>query len=308
MAPTFPFLVGCGRSGTTLLRAMVDSHPQIAIPPGSGFVRQLVRDPGLAETGGRFDRERFVAFLGGHERFPAWGLDALALDAALDPEPPDLGEALRRVYAAYAASEGKPRYGDKTHRYVMDIGVLAARFPESRFVHIVRDGRNVALSLVEAPFGPSNLTEAAAFWRGRVGRGRADGQRLGPRRYLEIHYEDLVADPEATLRAVCGFLDLAWDEAMLRYYERAGAVARGLRYPQIHRALSEPTRVTRDWRTTLSTRDLERFEAVAGSTLIAFGYERGAQVPVHLQVEAGVRRLRGEVHRGLGRMRRGVVA
>src|SRR4051794_27962840 len=135
--PIFPFVVGCSRSGTTLLRALLDAHPLLAVPPESHFavaprLRRLGRDPW----------------------FRLWGI-----------EPPDLrgldvADAVRAVFAAYAAAQGKPRYADKTPHYVSHLPLLAERFPEARFVHVVRDGRDVALSLLEVPWGPDDVEGA----------------------------------------------------------------------------------------------------------------------------------------------------
>jgi hypothetical protein len=162
---------------------------------------------------------------------------------------------------------------------------IAELLPEARFVHIIRDGRNVALSLTEAPFGPDSLEAAARFWSRRVEKGRADGRALGPDWYREVRYEDLVEDPEAQLRPLCDFLDLPYDDAMLHYYERDAGISRGLKNPEIHRNLAQPpTRNVRDWREQMSPRDVARFESIAGAALEDFGYERSHDVP--LQVRA----------------------
>ena len=196
---SFPFVVGCSRSGTTLLRAMLDAHPALAVPPESHFAlapsvralrRALRRDPWFA----------------------LWGIEA--------PDLHGLGcaDAVRAVFAAYAAARGKPRYADKTPHYVSHLPELAARFPEAQFVHVVRDGRDVALSLLEVPWGPDTLEDAARHWRRRVLEGRDAG--LPPDRYRELRYEALVADPERELRALAPWLGLEYAAAMLAYPDR----------------------------------------------------------------------------------------
>src|SRR5436190_20440848 len=102
------------------------------------------------------------------------------------------------------------------------MGLLAGLFPEARYVHIVRDVRSVALSLVEMPkeWGTQTVPEGAARWRHRVGRGHAEGRALGPDRYLEVRYEDLVDEPERELRRILQFVLLPWDAAVLQYAER----------------------------------------------------------------------------------------
>lgn len=289
--PAFPFFLGCGRSGTTLVRVMFDAHPDLAIPPGCGLVRRLGNQRERYETSSGFDLERFETDVLNHERFPSWEVDPAILGAALRELPPvDLPDAFRRVYTVYADAQGKPRYGNKTHSYVLAIPLLAELFPEAKFVHIVRDGRNTALSLIEAPFGPTTVEGAARFWRYRVEQARSDGMRLGSDRYREVHYEDIVSDPRGALRPLCDFLGLAFDESMLRYYEREGGPARGLKFPQIHTHLTKPpTKNIRDWRDQLKGKDLVRFESIAGPTLERFGYERTASIPMGLRVEERLR-------------------
>jgi Sulfotransferase family len=283
----FPFFVGCGRSGTTLIRVMFDAHPMMAIPSGTGLIKRLAEDRALYERPDGFDVERFGAEEVVSGRFSSWGLGPEDLRASLaDPRPVDLPDAVRRVYATFAATQRKPRYGNKSHGYVLAIPLIASVFPEARFVHIVRDGRNVALSLMEVPFGPSRIEAAARFWRRRVHQGRSDGRQLGPSRYREVRYEDLVADPAGVLPTLCEFLDLPFDPSMLRYYEKQARVAHTLKYPEIHRNLAEPPKPNvRDWRNVLDKRDLAKFEAVAGSTLRDFGYERASDIPRRLLAE-----------------------
>ena len=241
--PIFPFVVGCSRSGTTLLRALLDAHPLLAVPPESHFAvlprLRLRRDPW----------------------FRLWEID-----------PPDLrglgvADAVRAVFAAYAAAHGKPRYADKTPHYVSHLPLLADRFPEARFVHVVRDGRDVALSLLEVPWGPDDLEGAALHWRRRVLEGRAAG--LGPARYRELRYEALVADPERELRGLAAWLELSYDPAMLDPARRPVAMP----YPEHHHRLAlAPTPGLRDWRREMSAADAARFQAVAGDALAELGY------------------------------------
>jgi hypothetical protein len=105
----FLFIVGCGRSGTTLLRAMLDSHPLMAVPPESYFVAQMATRRRDYEADGTLLLERFIADLENNPRYRKWGLDRQQLLAALEPTPGSLADAVRRVFQAYADSFGKPR-------------------------------------------------------------------------------------------------------------------------------------------------------------------------------------------------------
>jgi Sulfotransferase family len=269
----FPFLVGSGRSGTTMLRLMIDAHPQMAVPPEAFF--PMAPPLSWCDADGRVEPQKAVMDLTSQPWFADWGLPAGAFSASVEmEEPADYASVLRRMFRIYADLEGKARYGSKTPQHILSIPELATLFPESRFVHIVRDGRDVALSFLDVHFGPSDLLFAARVWRKRVQRGRAAGQALGDR-YLEVRYEDLVSDPERALRRICGTLDLEFDDAMLRYYERDARTIAGVAGHYFHRnATKPPTKGLRDWRSQMSRSDILLFESVAGPALEAFGYER----------------------------------
>lgn len=268
-----PLLVGCRRSGTTLLRVMFDANPQLAVPLEAYF--PIRPRASWLDADGTLDAGRALARL----RQTGWfvklrlsdeALDAVAADEAIATYP----DLLRALYRAYAQAQGKPRYGDKTPRHVIYLPELAQMFPEARFVHIVRDGRDVALSLLDVDKEMPDLRAAARFWRDRVTKAREDGRALGEDRYVEVRYEDLLDDTEGELRRLCAVVDLPYDDAMLRYYERIPDMVIGTGE---HRKLSKPpTKGLRDWRTVLSPSDVAAFDAIAGDTLEAFGYERGA--------------------------------
>ncbi|HXJ65498.1 MAG TPA: sulfotransferase [Actinomycetota bacterium] len=279
--PPFPFLVGSERSGTTLFRLMLDAHPDMAIPPESYFIVDLYRRRKRYERKGqRYNTIAVANDLAGSRWFRAWGMPPKELATAMQRENDvDFAEAMRKVYRGYARMHGKSRYGDKTPAYVQHIRVLSQIFPESRFVHLIRDGRNVALSLTEVKWGPPDVVEGALQWKERVLRGRQAGAQLGSERYREARYERLVDEPEPVLREVSAFVELRFDEAMLRHSETASARVPG-RADGLHaRAATAPASDGRDWRRDMSREDLEAVEAAAGDLLEELGYERGAPDP-----------------------------
>jgi hypothetical protein len=291
----FPFFVGCGRSGTTLVRAMFDSHPEMAIPHESHFIVPLARGRSRYERPEGFATETFVADLVQHPWFSRWGLAEDEVRESLRSNPPaDCPEAIRRLFTLYARRRSKPRYADKTPGYVNHLSLLAAFLPEARFVHVIRDGREVALSLLEMEWGPTSFRDAAFYWKERVERGRRTGGRLGSERYREVRYEELVRDPEARLRELCAFVGVPFDSTMLRYHDRAEDVVTAAEFPHRHRRLFlPPTEGLRDWRRQMSLEELARFEAVAGGLLSELGYERGLDsLPVWTVVGAALHRLK----------------
>ncbi len=264
-----------------MLRAMLDSHPSVAVPHESYFAVPALRARASYECGGVLDRGRLLDDLERDPTLTRWDL------------PPEVGAAVRAdddlrtvpdvlvaLYRGYAETAGKPRFADKTPRNVLHVQLLADAFPDARFVHLVRDGRDVVPSLVGLPYFPDRYAEAIVYWRDRVTRGRRAGRALRAGRYHEVRYEELVADPEPTLRELCAFLDLAYDDAMLGYHERADEVVVAVAEVGHHQGIWQPpTPGMRSWRATMSAHDQELFEELAGSTLDEFGYERSGLSP-----------------------------
>jgi hypothetical protein len=289
-----PFVVGIARSGTTLLRLMLDAHPELTIPPETHFLPRLFNHFARWEkegVGGAELRDRALELITSH---PRWG------DIDIDPDevrsrmaahdPLSAGDAARSFYEAYAAHEGKPRWGDKSPPYTWKAKRIQRELPEAHFIHLIRDGRDVALSLSEVSWGPGDVQAAAAKWVDELTRARQRARRLAPETYIELRYEDLVADPESLLRRIAQFVDLPWDAGMLDYHrgaeERMSEVIRDF-HPmgggtitaeerkRQHELVSKPpssSRVGR-WRTEMSPEDRLAFEAVAGKLLAELGYE-----------------------------------
>ena len=276
MIPPFPFFVGRGRSGTTLVRAIFDSNSHMAVPNESWFVASMALNRKRYEETGGFDVQTYLRDLSERRGFVSWGLDLDRFRSHMvSIVPATLAEAIRATYAYYAASKGKTRFGDKTPVYVLAITPIARLLPESKFVHVVRDGRDSALSYKEVPWGPKTIDEAAFRWRRAVNKARKAARKIGPDRYLELRYEDLVSDPSRVVHTVCTFVDIPFETGMLNYFERADQVTALMRHPQTRAGIYKPiSSGMRDWRSQMSTADVSRFEAIAGSALADYGYPR----------------------------------
>jgi hypothetical protein len=281
-----PFVVGVPRSGTTLLRLMLDAHPELTIPPETHFIPAVIR---ACRKGA--SAERVAAAITGHRRWADFGLDAAELCQRLDEVPPaDAGAAIRTFYELYAEKQAKQRWGDKTPGYATRMRRIQRALPEARFVHVIRDGRDVVLSRARKSRRPKPVGLAAKRWKRRVIATRNRSESV--RHYTEIRFEDLVTDTEPTLRRVCDFVELDFDPAMLAYHEHASErldeierelPARRGRHeldaePRIaaHARASDPPASERvaAWRAEMSPEDVEAFEAEAGDLLAELGYAR----------------------------------
>jgi hypothetical protein len=266
---------------------ILDSHSQLAIPDESNFVPTIAKEY-LGRQGVGFDRDAFIGSLFEHHSIRRWHISEDDVRAAFEADPPeDVASAIRAAFAAYARKDGKARYGDKTPRYVLDLAFLADLFPEARFIHVIRDGRDVALSFLEVDFGPGTIAEAASFWRARVEAGRTAGRALGRDRYREIRYEDLLDDVRGSAVSLCEFIDLSFEERMLRYFERPEVEKASTTFWKYRRVALPPTKQLRDWRREMSSRDVEMFESIAGDVLESLGYERAtSSVPRRVALAA----------------------
>ena len=289
-----PFIVGVGRSGTTMLRLMLDSHPQLTIPPETHFVPDLID---AIEAGA--DPEQAVEVM---QAVRQWGdlhiepAEAIERFRALNDF--NAGDALRAFYAIYAERQGKPRWGEKTPAYVRSMRKIEKALPEARFIHVIRDGRDVALSRWKRTLGEGEKAPAgqvAEGWQRRIRRAQKQGQRLA--HYLELRYEDLVTDTEPNLRKIAEFLELEWDPVMLRFYERAAdrmsEMARDLpasdgkptrpgdERMQAHAMTQKPPDPSAmyRWKERMSPEDVAAFDAAAGELLSDLGYEVGTASP-----------------------------
>lgn len=266
-------ILGVSRSGTTLLKAMLDAHSQLAIPSESYFLPQL-----WDRHGERPERDAFVEDLTRLERVREWGVEPEDVRSRL-PERPTFAEAVQSIFQLYAESRRKPRFGEKTPLYMQHLDVLERAFPGARYVHIVRDGRDAACSLLAMTRKPRfNLSrprgvgDFAVAWRREVRAARAFG-RTHP--YHELRYEDLVARPEARLREICAFLELEYEPAMLEYHRREDPSL----YADHPRLAEPPVPDTRSWRREMDPAGAQLFEAIAGDLLAELGYERAHPAP-----------------------------
>lgn len=301
-APPF-FIVGNDRSGTTMLRLILDRSAAFAIPTESMFlgdfapVRRGAGGRGARggpaaqghgsgdETGGLGDHAAAAAFarrVWQHPKVRLWGMDG-------EPPVPPTGlshdEAYRwcveAPYLEFMRREGKTRWGDKTPYYIEHVDEIAAIFPEARFVELVRDGRDVALSIMPLPFGANNAYVAARDWARGIRLGRAAAARY-PERWHTVRYEQLTAEPEAHIRALCAFLDISFTPDMLNVEktdQRKVVADQAAWFGNLWAGINQGS--VGKWKRKMPERDCAIFQAVAGEELDAHGYEPGPRpIPV----------------------------
>lgn len=295
----YQFVVGCPRSGTTLVQRMLDHHPSLAVVNDGHFIPAaidgLTPAPDMPLTAEIAERARSFRTRSGKTGFFRLGLPDAAVDEAASRAGTYAG-FVSDLYAEVARRHGKPLAGDKTPDYVRHLALLRTLFPWARFVHVIRDGRSVALSLREwaaVGKGPARydlwtsepVAMCALWWRWQVRSGLRDGRDLGPKHYREVRYEELVMNPARVLRDLTDFLELPFAPEMLRYHEGKVRHDPGLSAKQ---AWLPPVSGLRDWRKAMAAADLEVFEAVAGDLLTQLGYVRACDaISPELAARAG---------------------
>ncbi len=277
------FIVGSGRCGTTLMRAILEAHPAVHIPPGNVALRDVIADFRRYSRLPWSPLLRIVlAQMTFRRMWDGFDLSLGPLFGEMETWPParrNLAAVLDGVYRAHAARH-KPqavRWGDKSPFSVLALPALRAVFPDLRVVHMVRDGRDVAASFA-ASFG-NDLPRATMVWLRAIRAAQSFGSRF-PDRYLEVRYEDLVRRTEHTVRRVADFLSLDLDESMLRHHEQDLRLGDVDRTPYMQRVWQQidDTAIGRWWRDFTPAQHAE-LERVLGPTLERLGYDVGAPSP-----------------------------
>ena len=283
MVNPYVFVVGCPRSGTTLLQRMINAHPQIAIILETKWIPRLWDErKGLTPEG--LVTPELIPHLVAQRDFDRLHVDRKHLEGLLEADQQaTYANFVSRIFDLYGERREKSLVGDKTPGYVRQLDTLHTLWPKARFVHLVRDGRDVFLSTLEWPKGHQKrpaifaawkddaASTAAFWWESNVRLGRAVGNLLGPELYYEVRYESLVRNPEEECMALCAFLDVPYDEAMLRFHEGRTKTKPGL---SAKHAWLPITSGLRDWRSQMTAEDAERFEAAAGELLDELAYPR----------------------------------
>jgi hypothetical protein len=273
------FIVGVQRSGTTMLRLMMNAHPLVAVPFEWVFLKS---NEWLRQFGDLSDPAAARRLLGelSHERFVRKSKLVEDLNAVLTRPITNYADVVTATLQSYADRRGKPFAGLKVPGYSAELDRIHALLPESKIVHIVRDGRDVAVSNRTVGWASSHIMRNAADWRWQVLVGRKLGGLLGPHLYHEVHFEELVSQPERELRRICEFLDLPYAPEMLEYPRGAVAEMPPDSMSWHRRSVTAPdTSRAGQWRGQLSAADVALFEEIAGDALAAFGYRKQGTRP-----------------------------
>lgn len=260
------FIVGVNGSGTTMLADALGKHPELYMLPWETrvlpYLAHSYPDSVLRDLSAR---RALADALGSSKAF--WrcnGNRPLVLPDDVLATLDDFESIVDAMYSHFASLEGKQRWGDKTPMYLQHIDMLSRVFPDARFIHIYRDGRDSAQSFHrrwrQAP------SRTIFRWKKSIALGREQGQRLGNARYFELSYEELTEDPESWMRRVCSFARLDFHPEVLNS---------SMRY------MDDTTRETAQgqmiqnndkWRVYFNSKQIDELEQIAGKMLANLGY------------------------------------
>ncbi|MBM3765549.1 MAG: sulfotransferase [Acidobacteria bacterium] len=261
------FVVGAPRSGTTMLRVVLDRHPQIAMWPGeSAFFRRVYdRRETFGDPSDLRNREHIVNAYLAIEPMHRLKIDLSTLKERMLAEGSTWPALFGSMIRHYATIQGKLYGGEKTPAHVHRIDTLRAWFPGCAIIHIVRDPRDVVSSLVRMPWSNRSVLFAARTWKNSNIAGQAAS---GADDYLLVKYEELAANPELALNKICRHLGVAYDSLLLKPKEGV-PVAR----PAIARA-NKPISSDRIglWREAFQPWQIAAIEATAGPLIQQYGY------------------------------------
>lgn len=271
------FIIGTERSGSNLLRLILNSHPEIAIPHPPhimayfGPIESYYGDLSRVENFRRLTRD-VITHIRRHIHPWTIPIDENAL--VLEASPRDLFGIYVGLYEQHMKATGKRRWGCKSTFMIHYVDAILAQYPAARLIWLVRDPRDVALSSRESVFNPFHPYYTARLWAEQQELGLKLEATLAPVNLLRVHYEALITAPDATMEHICRFVGVSFDPDMLRFFET----------PDAHRSAG----LAQDWRNTakpilsgnsnkflqrMSAEEIAIVESVAGETMRKLGYE-----------------------------------
>lgn len=268
------FVIGPPRSGTTLLRLILDGHSRLHVPPESWFLEDLVRELPLTGPLNSEQTSRAADIVTSHHRWEDFAISSDWFREQVEGlKEPTLRQTIDVIFGEVLSRAGKSRFGDKSPHNFRIVPQLITLYPGAKFINIIRDGRDVAISTIDARW--TRYYERNRFvwleamkWRDTLRRS------VYAERILEIRYEDLVQEPEANVRTICDFLGEHFEEGMLAWQHRVESSIPA-REMSVHARIKGgmDSQNIAVWKTRLSAFECFSMEACLGEALDKLGYD-----------------------------------
>lgn len=268
------FIVGAPRSGTSLLRAMLNRHPAIGLCDETFYFYYVYRrQRAFGDLHDPDNRRRLITEYLQTDRIQRLHLNLPVLAERLMEEGNSYEMFFATLITCFAETHGKVRPGEKTPHHALVTDLLLTWYPNGKIIHIVRDPRDVVASLRRMPWARRSAVASARLWARLTAA--AERSRDQPR-YRLVHYERLVADPEEELQRLCAFLEEPYDAAMIQTDGSAGTHQEWW-FRRAQQQLTQQRVGT--WRQELPDNYVRLVEWTAGATMAAVGYDRSQADP-----------------------------
>jgi len=265
------FIVGVQRSGTTLLRLILNAHSEIAIPEEATFLKPLLNKKRIRNQISGDKLRNLVEFLRSNEQFQLWNFNREPLLKEIsNKKSTTIKEIMEIMYSSYAANEGKSSWGDKS-LFFGAMELIYEMFPNARFIHIVRDGRDVFHSWRKMDPAKSHPSVMALDWKLKLHFIERSHKSIPASNMLLVRYEDLLTQPNESLQKICNFLSIDFEEDMLRFHQSSNKYIGQHHSDLIFKAIDDSNIIK--WKKLLTQNEINMFQFVAGKSLKKYGYE-----------------------------------
>lgn len=270
------FIIGTERSGSNLLRAILNSHPHISIPHPPHIMKEL--GPKINRYGDLSIDQNFHHLIDDviklvRLHFVSWPVELNRDSLFKRSATRSLYSINAIIYEDYAKHMKKNRWGCKSTFMIHYIDEILKVHPNAQFIHLVRDGRDVAVSARKSVFNHFHPYYVAKLWSKEQALAISWRQKIPASQFKTIRYEELIAHPESTVKDVCDFLEEEYQEDLLRYFEKNDVTELSklsASWKNISRAVLSDN--SKKYRKELSPNEIALFECVAKRELEAFGY------------------------------------
>ena len=265
-------ILGAQRSGTSLLSRMLNQHPEIGVPQESHAynhfynIRHLYGDLAL-----RHNQQLLLKDIASFGDVRLWSPALDIEDANRNISGPGFGAVFDAMMTSWANKQGKSSCGEKTPSHIDFVDPILDYFPDMRLVHIIRDPRDVCLSMIRARFGPKNYFAAATAWSKYLSKMTSLKKRYPNTKIIEIRYEDLLANPVSVLRILCTGLGVDYADSMQQFHDEEHPYNTDVTNLE---NLRKPLMIDNSgkWRYEFSVRAIETIEFITAAHTANYGY------------------------------------
>ena len=305
IVPLF-FIIGRPRSGTTMLRYLLDAHPNVVIPGECNFILSLSRYYGQNVRLDSASLKQFPEILSYSKHYSIFNIDEDKLKAEIEklPQNPTLEALFQTVHFSCKTIHPKNEIlirGDKNPAYSSELfHQIFNLYPNSKYVHLIRDYRDHITSYMKAKMALSSPVFLAISWKKSIKRIKKYKEKY-PSHFYTVTYENFVLDPEKYLKQICNFIGVPYQQKMLDFYENKEAYISNqpnINFDSQHKSLFKPVNSERvgKWQNYLKEHELIAIEKIAGKTGEIFGY---SYTPKKLSPQAIYLIIKGYIHYSL---------